>query len=98
MIGGGGPPVESSGEALAGALTELETLLREVVENPTGLVPADLERYLEPAWKEVQPLFDLAREALLEIKEAELARVGPTGAQLTLKLAAAGWGCSERET
>ena len=86
------PPVESSGEALAGALTELETLLREVVENPAGLVPVDLEGYLEPAWRDVRLLFDPAREALLEIEETELAQAGLTGAQLTLKLRAAGWG------
>ncbi len=72
-------------------LTDLEELLQSLVDDPTGIVPPELAEDLGAAWREVQPLFNTARDALAGIDETAWIQAGLTGAELIYKMGAASY-------
>lgn len=79
-------------EDLTKFLTDLESLLAEVVANPRGLLPDEFVDALEPAWRNVQPLFGEVRNEISSIDPAALEAAGLTGPELGLKISVASWG------
>jgi hypothetical protein len=60
----GGLPVADEASLLVEFLRDLEGVLEDVADTPSGLVPAELEGLVQRAWPHVQPRFATARDAI----------------------------------
>lgn len=80
--GDGGAP---SSERLVKFLNALEKLVMAALERPAFFTGHNLE--LRQAWVDVRPRFDALRDQVQSLGDPDLQRVGPTGAELDLKLA-----------